>query len=73
MPDLDGFGFWDVIREKNISDGTLIIMMIPVATTKDLQRFREAGISHYLTKPLHLPDLKKTLTSLLCPDATICQ
>jgi signal transduction histidine kinase/ActR/RegA family two-component response regulator len=73
MPDLDGFGFWDVIREKNISDGTLIIMMIPVAATKDLQRFREAGISHYLTKPLHLPDLKKTLTSLLCPDANICQ
>jgi CheY-like chemotaxis protein len=46
-------------------------MMSSIPDTKDLQRFREAGISNYLTKPLDSRDLKKTAISLLSLGAKI--
>jgi signal transduction histidine kinase/DNA-binding response OmpR family regulator len=71
MPEMDGLGFCNLIREKSIWAETKIIMMSSIADTKDLQRFREAGISNYLTKPLDSRNLKNTVLSLLSAGATI--
>jgi len=64
MPGIDGLGFCNLIREKSIFGEAQTILMSPLADTKDLQQFREAGIANYLTKPVDARELKKTALSL---------
>ena len=61
MPNMDGFTAARAIREEN-SESLPIIALTAAATTEDRRRCFEAGMNGYLTKPVSLTELTKTLT-----------
>ena len=63
MPELDGFGVLDYIKEHNID-----IKVIPVTASiidEDRERCKEYGLKFFLTKPIDISQLRKVLTYVL--------
>jgi PAS domain S-box-containing protein len=52
MPDLDGFGLAERVRQRSELSTTLIMMLSSVGQRGDGQRSRELGVASYLTKPI---------------------
>jgi PAS domain S-box-containing protein len=52
MPDLDGFGLAERVRERPEFRTTLIMMLSSIGQRGDGQRSRELGVASYLTKPI---------------------
>jgi CheY-like chemotaxis protein len=52
MPDLDGFGLAERVKQRPEFRTTMIMMLSSVGHRGDAQRFRELGVASYLTKPV---------------------
>ncbi len=63
MPLMDGFGFLEVYNTLNF-DGkkSLIVVVTSSSDEKDMERARQLGISHYLTKPLSVHQVQEILS-----------
>ena len=55
MPNLDGFGVLQAMRERGIAPTTRVIILTCKVDERDLVRGWELGADEYLTKPLN-PD-----------------
>jgi len=71
MPEMDGLTATQRINEEwshNHPAGRpyhlrpWIVALTAYATEEDRERCREAGMNGYLTKPIRLPELERTLT-----------
>ena len=63
MPVLDGFGFLEAFQRLNMPNKDKITVIIVTSSNdpKDVERARQMGITHYLTKPLSEEKLKAVL------------
>jgi CheY-like chemotaxis protein len=65
MPILDGFGFIEaLLREdttQHILQHTKIIIVTSSINPKDIERAKNLGIEHYLTKPISPVTLKRAM------------
>ena len=59
MPVLDGFGFIEAIKKMNLAglDKVKIIVITSSQSPRDIERVKQMGIKHYLTKPISQEDL----------------
>jgi two-component system OmpR family response regulator len=55
MPDLDGFGVLQAMRERGIATATRVIILTCKMDERDMIRGWELGADEYLTKPIN-PD-----------------
>jgi len=65
MPDLDGFGLAERIKQRPELATTLIMMLSSVGHRGDAIRFRELGVASYLTKPVRQSVLLEAMLSVL--------
>jgi PAS domain S-box-containing protein len=65
MPDLDGFGLAERIRQRPELATTMIMMLSPVGHRGDAVRFRELGVASYLTKPVRQSVLLDAILAVL--------
>lgn len=63
MPVLDGFGFLEAFQRLNMPNKEKITVIIVTSSNdpKDVERARQMGITHYLTKPLSEEKLRAVL------------
>ena len=63
MPVMDGIEATAIIREleKKLMSNTPIIALTADAMKGDKERFIDAGMNDYLTKPMQLPELARML------------
>lgn len=78
MPEMDGYETTRRIRESERSDGKAspipIIALTANAMAGDEEKCREAGMDDYMTKPLRLEVLKKTLAKWAdWKESNVCQ
>jgi two-component system sensor histidine kinase/response regulator len=57
MPEIDGFGLVERIRQSPELSGAVIMMLTSMAQRGDAARCRALGVSAYLTKPIGQPEL----------------
>jgi two-component system sensor histidine kinase/response regulator len=65
MPDLDGFGLAERIKQQPALGTTLIMMLSSVGQRGDAKRFKALGVSAYLTKPVRQSILLDAMLSVL--------
>jgi CheY-like chemotaxis protein len=65
MPDLDGFGLAERIKQRPELGTTLIMMLSSVGHRGDGARFRELGVASYLTKPVRQSVLLEAMLAVL--------
>ncbi len=65
MPDLDGFGLAERIKERPELATTMIMMLSSVGHRGDGVRFRELGVASYLTKPVRQSVLLDAILAVL--------
>jgi CheY-like chemotaxis protein len=63
MPDMDGFELLTFLRRNNPE--LPVILMTALGGTETAARLGAAGSLECLTKPFHLPDLKRKITEML--------
>lgn len=63
MPEMDGFGFLEALKQLNIPgiQNISIVVITSSINPKDSERVRELGVSHYLVKPISLEVLREVL------------
>ncbi len=66
LPDLDGYAFARLVRERAFEPSPLLVAISGYGNPSDKQRARDAGFDHHVTKPANV----STLARLLDPDAT---
>jgi signal transduction histidine kinase/CheY-like chemotaxis protein len=64
MPEMDGFGVAEWIREQPYLAGTIIIMLTSAGLRGDAARCRELGVQAYLPKPVRRADLLQSIRVL---------
>ena len=65
MPQLDGFGTAEKIKQDSELLGSMIIMLTSGGRRGDADRCREVGISAYLTKPVRQQELHDAIVRVL--------
>jgi two-component system sensor histidine kinase/response regulator len=65
MPDLDGFGLAERIKQRPEFATTLIMMLSSVGHRGDAIRFKELGVASYLTKPVRQSVLLDAMLAVL--------
>ena len=65
MPDLDGFGLAERIKQRPELATTMIMMLSSVGHRGDAIRFRELGVASYLTKPVRQAVLLDAILAVL--------
>jgi CheY-like chemotaxis protein len=73
MPDPDGFALAKKILEHPTFPKTIVLMLTTMGTHQDISRCQNLGISAYLTKPLKLSDLRKTIGAVLGESSFLSQ
>jgi two-component system, sensor histidine kinase and response regulator len=74
MPNMDGFGFVERVREKPELSTAKIILLTSAEQRGDATRSAELGISAYLTKPVRRSELLEVISRLLDkPESTPAQ
>jgi len=69
MPDLDGFGLAERIKERPELHTTMIMMLSSVGQRGDAARVRELGVASYLTKPVRQSVLLDAVLAVLAVNA----
>ena len=69
MPDVDGFGLVEKIRQERRFDDAPIVMLTSGGYRGDAARCRELGIAAYVTKPFDRLELRDVLLRVLCGGA----
>ena len=62
MPDIDGFGLYEIIRRKY---SVPVIIMTADESSEVRQKISELGIGGFLTKPLNKPAAMEMVSSIL--------
>ncbi|HXI98048.1 MAG TPA: response regulator [Gemmatimonadaceae bacterium] len=65
MPDIDGFGLAERIKERPELATTMIMMLSSVGHRGDTAQFREMGVASYLTKPVRQSILLSAILGVL--------
>jgi len=65
MPDLDGFGLAELVKQRPELATTMIMMLSSVGHRGDAIRFRELGVASYLTKPVRQSVLLEAILAVL--------
>jgi signal transduction histidine kinase/CheY-like chemotaxis protein/HPt (histidine-containing phosphotransfer) domain-containing protein len=65
MPRMDGFAFVDAIRKTPALAAMGVVMLSSVRHMDEVRRYREVGVSGYLTKPVRRSLLKHAITTAL--------
>lgn len=65
MPDMDGYEFLSVIREKDVQPQYRIIALTAQAMTGDREKCIAAGADSYISKPVDVDALMRLLTQFL--------
>ena len=65
LPDMDGYEVLAQLKNNENTRKIPVIALSANAMAEDLERGKQAGFNTYLTKPLNIPLLLKTLDSLL--------
>ena len=66
MPEMDGFGATGLIRANPKWTKLPIIAMTAHAMKGDRERCLEAGMNDYVSKPLHVDELRAVIERMLC-------
>ena len=66
MPGMNGYTAVEKLRNHGLLDSTRTLILTSSAESGDAQRCKNLGIAGYLTKPLTLTELKKSLKEQLC-------
>ncbi len=61
MPVMDGFGFVEQVRSNSALRQLPLIMLTSADRPGDVQRFRDLGVSRYLTKPAKQSELLRAI------------
>ncbi len=61
MPKMDGIECLDILRQKHLIHGTLVIALTANAVVGAKEMFLDAGFDDYLSKPILLDDLENML------------
>ncbi len=72
MPEMDGFGVAERIRERGLADSLAIVVLTSSSRPGEMARFKRLGISGYLVKPVRQPELLERVRAALSkqPDQT---
>jgi DNA-binding response OmpR family regulator len=70
MPDLDGHGVLEQLRDNDATSATPFIFLTARANTQDLRVGMNLGADDYLTKPFRVPDLLKAVDTRLTKSDT---
>jgi len=63
MPVMDGFDFIEAFTQAGFANnGTRIIVLTSSHNSSDVERVRQLGVRHYLTKPITLANLTAAIT-----------
>jgi CheY-like chemotaxis protein len=65
MPDIDGFGLAERVKQRPELATTMIMMLSSVGHRGDTARFREMGVASYLTKPVRQSILLDAILGVL--------
>lgn len=65
MPGMDGYMATEQLRKEGLLDTTRLLILTSSALAGDAKRCKELGITGYLTKPLALSELRRTLQEQL--------
>jgi len=69
MPEMDGLEATAVIREREKTTGTHIpiIALTACAIKGDRETFLKAGMDGYLSKPINIQEMLKTIDDIIIP------
>ena len=70
MPEMDGLTLGKLIQEEKSVPSPHLIMMTSVGQAGDAKRFKDAGFSAYLVKPVGQVDLMDTLSTVISGPST---
>jgi signal transduction histidine kinase/ActR/RegA family two-component response regulator len=65
LPDMDGYAVMQCLREHETTRDIPVLAISANAMPKDIERSKAAGFVAYLTKPLDVAELLRTVTHLL--------
>lgn len=68
MPHVDGYGVLAALREGALGDGTRVVMLTCCSQEEDVARCLTLGADDYLTKPVDVDFLLRTVQDLLSMD-----
>ena len=69
MPHVDGYGVLSALREAGVSGGaTRVVMLTCCSQEEDVRKCLEMGADDYLTKPVDVDFLLRTVQDLLAMD-----
>ena len=65
LPDMDGYAVMQCLREHEATRSIPVVAISANAMPKDIERGKAAGFVAYLTKPIDVAELLRTVTQLL--------
>ena len=68
MPNVDGYGVLAALREGSLGDGTRVVMLTCCSQEEDVAKCLTMGADDYLTKPVDVDFLLRTVQDLLSMD-----
>lgn len=68
MPHVDGYGVLTALREGALGGSTRVVMLTCCSAEEDVARCLEMGADDYLTKPVDVDFLLRTVQDLLAMD-----
>jgi DNA-binding response OmpR family regulator len=68
MPQLDGYGVLSALHDGSLGGSTRVVMLTCCSAEEDVARCLEMGADDYLTKPVDVDFLLRTVQDLLAMD-----
>ena len=73
MPELDGIETLKILKDEGLTEGTVMIALTANAVVGAEEQYLSAGFDGYLSKPITIEDIEKTLKQYLPADITADQ
>jgi DNA-binding response OmpR family regulator len=73
MPQLDGYGVLSALHDGSLDASTRVVMLTCCSAEEDVARCLEMGADDYLTKPVDVDFLLRTVQDLLAMDMAAVQ
>jgi DNA-binding response OmpR family regulator len=73
MPHVDGYGVLSALRDDSLGAGTRVVMLTCCSQEEDVSKCLELGADDYLTKPVDVDFLLRTVQDLLEMDMDAVQ
>lgn len=65
MPELDGYGVFEQIRENPVTANIPFLFLTASADTGSLQKIKELGMTEYILKPFNVENFLETIRNYL--------